>query len=70
VLIQNINLDKALHAGLREKGSSLDRKIRFSPKTSTTLTVNADSNSKIETYAEDNKNIKFTLTGILQTKAS
>ena len=59
IIMQNISSDTALFAGVRRKGSSLDRKIKIAPKTSMPLTVNADSNSKIEIYAEDMSNIRF-----------
>ena len=59
VLIENVSSEKALHAGVRKKGSSLNRKIIIPPKTSIQMKVTTDNNSKIETYAEDKEQIRF-----------
>ena len=59
VLIENVSSEKALHAGVRKKGSSLNRKIIIPPKTSIQMKVTTDNNSKIETFAEDKEKIRF-----------
>ena len=59
VLIENVSSEKALHAGVRKKGSSLNRKIIIPPKTSIQMKVTTDNNSKIETFAEDMEQIRF-----------
>lgn len=59
MIIENTSSDKALHAGVRTKGSSLNRKRIIPPKTSIHLKVTTDNNSKIETYSEDRDKIKF-----------
>ena len=59
ILMQNNSSDTALHTGVRQKGSSLERKIKLAPKTSMSMTVKADNSSKIEIYAEDAAYIRF-----------
>ena len=63
MLIQNTSLDTSYYGGVRQKGSVLERKIKLAPKSSSPMPVTADKNSEIETYAEDDRYIKFTLTG-------
>ena len=63
ILIENTSLDTAFDTGVRKKNSSLDRKIKLSPKSSVPMTVKTDEDSKIEKYAEDNAYIKFTIKG-------
>jgi hypothetical protein len=67
ILIQNNSSDTAYHVGVREIDSSIDRKIKLSPKGVISVTVNADSDSKIETYAEDSARIDFTHSGFFPT---
>ena len=63
IIIQNTSLDTSYYGGVRKKGSSLDYKSKLSHKGLKSFKVNADSDSEIEIFAEDNKYIKFTLTG-------
>jgi hypothetical protein len=66
ILIENTSLDTEYSAGVRQVGSSLERRLKLSPKQSRSMIVDADKDSKIEVYAEDATKIKFTLSGCLK----
>ena len=59
MIIENVSSDKALHAGVRTKGSSLNRRRIILPKTSIQMKVKTDIKSKIETYSENRDKIIF-----------
>lgn len=68
VRIQNTSVDSPYYGGVRETGSSLDRKVHLAPKAGRTMTVTSDKKSNIEIYAEDDRYIKFTFTGHFHSK--
>ena len=62
VIIQNNSKDTAYFGGVRNKGTSLDRKIKLSPRSSLPMSVTTDGNSDIEVYAEDGY-LTYTVSG-------
>ena len=66
IAIENTSQDTSYSAGVRQVGSSLDRRSSLSPKRSVSMIVNADKDARIEVYAEDSVKIKFTLSGCLR----
>jgi hypothetical protein len=67
--IRNSNTSTARSAGVRIKGSSIDRRVTLhSPTTAgwdmTTMTVKTDGNKKIQAYAANISDVHFYLVGI------
>lgn len=72
IAMRNSSDPSSRYAGVRTKGSSLDRKVKLHVPSSdgwdmTTMTVKTDANKKIQVYAENISDVHFYLVGIWGT---